>query len=764
MHGILVVNVDGSDERVVIEAESIEQVAWSTDGARVSFVERGRLYIATSDGSDRRVLTDVVMGTTTSWSPDGARIALQGDDGDIHVIDIASGVDQPITSGPGRDASPRWSPAGDEIVFVRGSDVGATLWIASADGTRERALTTPREPGVDGWTAADFSPVWSPDGRQVAYLLDDNPSSGFLLPEDDDQASLAVIDSDGANQRVVAEDVSARDEPVWSPVQVSDLDQFTTPLPVTPPPTTDQIAFASNRDGNAEIYLVNADGSGLTRLTDNPSSDTSPTWAPDGSQLAFVSDRAAEPDLYDLYVMDADGTNVVRLTEGARAAVPVWSPDGEWIAFVGSTDDGLLDIFVVRPDGSDLTRLTDWPGIDTFPSWSQDGGGLVYQSDSGTGANDDIIYTSVDGTNTGAFTTDPRSQREPDWSPDGVRVAFASGSIERRMGHGVAIFDTIAVATINAADPAGRLTDTGLMGSTPRWSPDATWLAFRAPQLDPDGITATGELLMVMRPDGTGAQQLFGPVDETSLDYAWSPDSNRLAVTASTEDYDGLALYAVSLDGSEPLLLAEDVERLSRPAWRPTRRSPIFVPTPTVAPAPKPTIALTPTPSEPEAALDTAIAALPEGERGCTVTPARDTSPGGMEVQGKVLLGEGELWANYFSQGDVDDDRMIAGQSGTIYWSLETSFADTLRVVAVDPASGERVLPSWGPVAGSSPWRAGSVWRTFFTFPHAGCWELRVVRGESAGVLWLEVVAPSAQPSPTSGARVPAAVDAMRPL
>ncbi|HJV32137.1 MAG TPA: hypothetical protein VJ558_08060, partial [Bacillales bacterium] len=95
-----------------------------------------------------------------------------------------------------------------------------------------------------------------------------------------------------------------------------------------------KIAFASNRTGNSNIWVMNADGTNPTQLTNVPFDDKNPTWSPDGNQIAFASNRAGDIDLIDsIWVMDNDGTNITQLTNDEDDNQPAWSPDGTQIAF-----------------------------------------------------------------------------------------------------------------------------------------------------------------------------------------------------------------------------------------------------------------------------------------------------------------------------------------------------------------------------------------------------------------------------------------------
>jgi type II secretory pathway pseudopilin PulG len=126
-----------------------------------------------------------------------------------------------------------------------------------------------------------------------------------------------------------------------------------------------RIAFISDRDGNDEIYVMNADGSGVTRLTNNPAYDGWPAWSPDGRRIAFASNRDGNPEIY---VMNADGSGVTRLTNNpADDWAPSWSPDGRRIIFV-SNRDGNYEIYVMNSDGSGVTRLTNNPARDVWPA------------------------------------------------------------------------------------------------------------------------------------------------------------------------------------------------------------------------------------------------------------------------------------------------------------------------------------------------------------------------------------------------------------
>ncbi len=222
------------------------------------------------------------------------------------------------------------------------------------------------------------------------------------------------------------------------------------------PPTTARSAFVSDRDGNDEIYLMNADGTGQTNLTHNPANENAATWSPDGSQIAFESDRDGNREIY---VMNADGTGQTNLTKNpATDGVPAWSPDGSKIAFF-SYRDGNPEIYVMNADGAGQTRLTDNPALDSDPMWSPDGSQIAFWSFSG--GNWEVYVINPDGTGQTNLTNDPAWDGDYTWSPDGSQIAFVS----ERDGN-------LEVYVINA-DGTGQtnLTDNRADDDRPDWSP-----------------------------------------------------------------------------------------------------------------------------------------------------------------------------------------------------------------------------------------------------------------------------------------------------
>jgi len=248
-----------------------------------------------------------------------------------------------------------------------------------------------------------------------------------------------------------------------------------------------KIAFATNRDGNWEIYLMNVDETDLVNLTQHPASDFYPAWSPDGKQIAFFSHRDGN---YEIYVMNADGSHLRRLTyDEADDKAPAWSPDGKQIAF-GSDRTGNFDIYVMNADGSEQRQLTDNQAEDILPAWSPDGNRIAFTS---IRDGDFEIYALDlrDGSET-RLTASSRQDCYPDWSPDGRKIAFTSardGDLE------------IYLMDANGKNVT-RLTNNDVDDAVSRWSPDGSKIAYQFE-------CETGNwTLFVMDADGKNKRQL----------------------------------------------------------------------------------------------------------------------------------------------------------------------------------------------------------------------------------------------------------------
>ena len=181
-------------------------------------------------------------------------------------------------------------------------------------------------------------------------------------------------------------------------------------------PDGTKVAFSSNRDGNFEVYVVNANGSGLVNLTKNAADDSSPAWSPDGRRIAFETNRDGQDEIY---IMNADGSSPGNLSAFPLAEFnPAWSPDGQTIVFERDRDGTNHDLWAISPDGGPASahRLTT-ASNDANPDWSPDGTRIVYER------GGELWTMRADG---GAQASLHVVGARPAWAPDGTRIVFDS--------------------------------------------------------------------------------------------------------------------------------------------------------------------------------------------------------------------------------------------------------------------------------------------------------------------------------------------------
>ena len=234
----------------------------------------------------------------------------------------------------------------------------------------------------------------------------------------------------------------------YSPLYTGDPAQAKTLLDPLAGCGAPKIVFVSLRDGNAEIYAMNPDGSGQTRLTNNSAQESRPALSPDG-RIAFVSNRDGGDQ--EIYRMNSDGSGQTRLTTSPGLDTdPAWSPDGQTIAF-RSDRDGSAQLYTMNPDGSSPTPLTDHPGGDIGPDWSPDGQRIAFTR-IGPGGNQ-VWVMSADGAGpTNLTNTQPLNDFGPAWSPDGLRIVYS-----RCCGGGIRVMN--ADGSNQATIPSGSTSD-----------------------------------------------------------------------------------------------------------------------------------------------------------------------------------------------------------------------------------------------------------------------------------------------------------------
>ncbi len=301
--GVLwVMNRDGSGQQRL--APAFGGMRWSPDGQKIAFAaivaQPDRLtsdvYVMNADGSGKERLTSTPRWEgAVAWSPDGQKIAFTSDvrgRSEIHVMN-ADGSEQLRLTSEAWGGELAWSPLGNKIAFVSRRDGNAEIYLMNADGSGLRRLTRN--------TVGDRNPVWSADGRRIAF---------------ESNWQLNVMNADGSGQRRLTRNGGRNFAPAWSPDgQKIAFERRTGRKKYGP-------CNGCGRASTFEIWVINADGSGQQRLT---TQGAQPGWSPDGQKIAFMSERDGNAEIYDMNPDGSQQRNLTR-TQGGKESGLVWSP------------------------------------------------------------------------------------------------------------------------------------------------------------------------------------------------------------------------------------------------------------------------------------------------------------------------------------------------------------------------------------------------------------------------------------------------------
>lgn len=299
-------------------------------------------------------------GATLPVGDEIAYISKQdGDVWDIYLMDVSRGLaynaSAPFMDVPVRNRLPTWSPDGRELVFVSELDnrYGMDLLLMNP------ALWSLRL--FSGDSGDETQPTWNPNSR-IAYAHFNGIDWDVEIKRTADSNTVLIQDSYRGDGFRLLRTRADEMQPRWSP-------------------DGETLMFFSNRDSfsrrNYDIYLIDADGRNLRRLTFGLQPANYAEWSPDGNHIAFVSEREAHREVIIVNVISGRVTNLTNNPGGDFA--PQWSPDGERIVFV-SNRDGDEDIYVVDHDGENLRQITQNFIYDYAPQWSPDGRQIMYVS------------------------------------------------------------------------------------------------------------------------------------------------------------------------------------------------------------------------------------------------------------------------------------------------------------------------------------------------------------------------------------------------
>lgn len=377
-----------------------------------------------------------------------------------------------------------------------------------------------------------FSGPFSPNGKKIVFT-----GSGLT------NSYVGVMNADGSD-----------------PVNLTNLPDVSDGFPAWSPDGS-QIAFTSRRDGNNEIYLMDAYGYQLKRLTYNPMDDFAPTWSPDGKQIAFLSDRDNKTGIYSIYIMNTAASWVKRLTnDGGIDYGPAWSPDGSQIVF-RSVQKGQSDIYSIAIDGTYLTNLTNNPAEDWSPTWSPDGTLIAFQTN--RDGNWEIYTMQANGSDPVNLTKNPADDELPYWK------ASADTASQGNMAFVSFMDGDLAIYTINTdGTMLTRLTKETMLIMNPAWSPDGKKVAFEGcmgGSMSTDCPAGVSLDIYVMNADGSGLTNI---TKNSSWDRypSWSPTGK---ITFQSDRSGKEEIYVMNSDGSSLTQITSGLTRDNEPQWSP---------------------------------------------------------------------------------------------------------------------------------------------------------------------------------------------------
>jgi len=287
------------------------------------------IYSARTDGEDPQRLTNTFAAESNpAWSPNGQQIAFLSDRNgldDLWVMDLEGESEQRAVEAEGERGQFTWAPDSNRIAYTSGQDGDVDVYVVDLEKNQQIRLTSS--------TAKEDLGGWSANGEWVVFAVLDGPAQGIHTKN-----PLGV------------DEIQLTEKPDFSPQWA---------------PRGDKIAFLSTRDGDVEIYVMDADGQNETNLSKKPGDDLDFDWSPDGRRIVFISQRDGNPEVY---VVSLDG-EIERLTHNTvEERNPRWSPNGGRIVF-GSKADGDFDLYTMKRDGTDQQRVTATQTDDLAPDW-----------------------------------------------------------------------------------------------------------------------------------------------------------------------------------------------------------------------------------------------------------------------------------------------------------------------------------------------------------------------------------------------------------
>lgn len=470
-------------------------------------------------------------------------------------------------------------PVRERIVYTALRPAGMALYLFDAPGAEPRRLTP--EPGLN------YNPVFSPDGRWVVFTSErrgnpdlfaqdlTKPGPPTLLTESGAMEDAAAFSPDGRRLAFVGTRDGNADIFVM-PFQPGGPDASARAANLTRhgggdfnpafSPDGTRIAFSSDRDGyrESEIYVMDADGSNLRRLTFSAGWDGSPAWSPEGERIYFYSRRAAGPGIY---AMKADGTGEERIVADPAALSPAVTPRGR-VAYAARQNDR-WGIFSVAPDGSDRRYESGRRHECGAPAFDRASGRMVCH-----GSGDTTEASPIQSPVPGPFVVDRQEVRLPDRPLEllAVRGAFpALGPGGRELVFSEH-FERIVAARPDGSGQRTVFAPGDAAVWRPNWSRDGQWIACtKGPTFGQPSARAD---IWKFRPDGSGAVNLTRELGANNGFPHFSPDGRRIVFRSGRDG--NHEIYLMNADGSGPRRLTDSGATDTMPAYAPDGRAVAF--------------------------------------------------------------------------------------------------------------------------------------------------------------------------------------------
>jgi len=415
--------------------------AWSPDGTKLAFTTVEDIWVINADGSnEHRVTANSVPDTDPAWSPRGDKIIFGKAGSGISVINL-DGTNEISLTNNGQDRKPSWSSDGTKIAFVRRGTTNNGIFVMDAVGGNQLRIVAdiPNQPGRNENDSPAFQPL--PDRPNTVIL------SGRITRNGESLAGV-FVNLTGSSTGTMATNSFGEYR-----FELPESGNYT----VTP-------AFANHIFTPRRRIFVNPVGN---QIADFAAGQTCPTLnCRVNGKVVFVRGS-------DIYISSSDGTNTTILTSGGINEDPAFSPDGTQVAF-RSNRSGDYEIYRINVDGSNIQRLTTAAGTDEYPAYSPDGTRIAFVS-SRDGTQEIYTINAADGSNSLRLTNNNVQDREPAFSPDGAKIVFSRSPNSDNQG-------PFALFIMNAADGSNALQITSPTGTfndfTPSFSPDGTKLLY----------------------------------------------------------------------------------------------------------------------------------------------------------------------------------------------------------------------------------------------------------------------------------------------